>query len=327
MAILIIFGDEVNFSLLINDYDDFIKLESTLKGIPYNETGTEVVAKIRSLSIFNNQTFYTDSMGLEMQKRILDYRSTWDLDSAEYTSSNYYPISSMMEIHDDQRALEVIIDRPRGGTSLEDGEIELMLQRRLYIIDNKGLGEAMNEVDYDSDDGRGVSVKAYTYFRIRGTSQPQQIQDTIQYMKMSLESPPYQLWSTNVSSLPVSSLLNLELELPSNVKMMLFPEGDNKLFMRVENIMEKFTLDVNATVNVTDIAQTIAYWYNPNLVNIEEVSLTGIFDMEEMSNKYKWKGEDFTSSVPDYSTDLNNITLEPQRIRSFRLTFEAQIES
>lgn len=29
----------------------------------------------------NNGTFYTDSNGLELQKRILNYRPTWDLES------------------------------------------------------------------------------------------------------------------------------------------------------------------------------------------------------------------------------------------------------
>jgi hypothetical protein len=42
---------------------------------------------------FNNSgTFYTDSNGLEMQKRILDKRPDWDLQTSQKESSNYYPI-------------------------------------------------------------------------------------------------------------------------------------------------------------------------------------------------------------------------------------------
>ena len=102
---------------------------------------------------------------------------------------------------------------------------------------------------------------------------------------------------------------------------------EEKFSCKVENIMEKFTLDINATVNVTDIANSIALSYNPKLMKVEEVSMTGLFNMEEMSQKYKWKGEDFTSPTPDYSTDLERIFLEPQRIRSFRLTFGTQAKT
>lgn len=52
-----------------------------LYGIPYTTQGKEVTANWISLDINNNNTFYTDSSALEMQKRILDYRPAWDLDT------------------------------------------------------------------------------------------------------------------------------------------------------------------------------------------------------------------------------------------------------
>ena len=315
IAILILDGSQVSTTIIVNNYNDFILIESTLHGIPYKKDPIEVVMRIGSQSIKNNQTFYTDSMGLEMQKRVLNYRPTWDLELIEPVAGNYYPVNSMIEIHDDQKAMEIIIDRAQGGSSLNEGEIELMLQRRLYLDDYKGLNEGLNETNPNSTDGKGVTVKSYTHFRIRGIKEKQKVEDTMQYMKMTLESPPYQIWTSNKTSLIQSPLLNLSQQVPSNVKILLFPEGDDKLFLRVENIMEKFTLDINATVNVTDIANSIALSYNPKLMKVEEVSMTGLFNMEEMSQKYKWKGEDFTSPTPDYSTNLERIFLEPQRIR------------
>ena len=48
----------------------------------------------------NNQTFYTDSNALEMQKRVLNYRESYDFLSFEEVSGNYYPINSAIAIID-----------------------------------------------------------------------------------------------------------------------------------------------------------------------------------------------------------------------------------
>ena len=48
-------------------------------------------------------------------------------------------------------------DRAQGGSSLRDGEIELMQNRRLFYDDNKGVNEALNETD---SLGRGIRVPA-----------------------------------------------------------------------------------------------------------------------------------------------------------------------
>jgi len=39
-------------------------------------------------------------------------------------------------------------DRSQGGSSLNKGEIELMIQRRILHDDDRGLGEALNETGY-----------------------------------------------------------------------------------------------------------------------------------------------------------------------------------
>jgi hypothetical protein len=44
-------------------------------------------------------------------------------------------------------------DRAQGGSSLKDGQIEIMLNRRLYKDDSRGVNEALNETD---SIGRGI---------------------------------------------------------------------------------------------------------------------------------------------------------------------------
>jgi lysosomal alpha-mannosidase len=45
--------------------------------------------------------------------------------------------------------LTILTDRSQGGSSLRDGEIELMIQRRLLRDDGFGVGEPMNETESD----------------------------------------------------------------------------------------------------------------------------------------------------------------------------------
>ena len=42
-------------------------------------------------------------------------------------------------------AKRLLNDRSQGGTSLANGEIELMIQRRTLYDDNRGVGQALNE--------------------------------------------------------------------------------------------------------------------------------------------------------------------------------------
>ena len=66
-----------------------------------NNKGREVVAKWNFDGISNQGTFYTDSNGLEMQKRMVDYRPDFTLDTKMKVNDNYYPINSAIAIRDE----------------------------------------------------------------------------------------------------------------------------------------------------------------------------------------------------------------------------------
>ena len=78
-----------------------IEFEVKLHGIPVSDNvGREVVANWQVLDFDNDSVFYTDSNGLEMQKRILDFRPDWHFSSDEKIASNYYPVQSAIAIKD-----------------------------------------------------------------------------------------------------------------------------------------------------------------------------------------------------------------------------------
>jgi hypothetical protein len=91
------------FVRVYNEVDlanNVIEIETFLSSIHIRDLiGKEVVMKVQT-NINNNQTFYTDSNGLEMQKRILNYRPTFNWTIDEPSAGNYYPINAVMYIDD-----------------------------------------------------------------------------------------------------------------------------------------------------------------------------------------------------------------------------------
>ena len=77
------------------------EIETFIDSIPIDDNqGKEIVMKVSSPQISNNNVFYTDSQGLDLQKRILNYRPTWNLTVHQPSSGNYYPINGMIAIED-----------------------------------------------------------------------------------------------------------------------------------------------------------------------------------------------------------------------------------
>ena len=76
-------------------------------------------------------------------------------------SDNYYPIYTKAFIRDEKRDLQLTLltDRTQGGSSQADGQLELMLHRRLLL-----QGISLNET---GPDGKGLVVrgKHYIFFK------------------------------------------------------------------------------------------------------------------------------------------------------------------
>jgi len=147
-----------------------LKFDVDLESLPpvvYD--GYEVIANFHVENFDNNQTFSTDSNGLEMQKRILNYRPTWDLvntnykDSLENVTANYYPINSAISMEDGDRVFTVMNGRSQGGSALAPGNIELMQNRRIPADDGRGMGEYVDEKD---SLGNGIRVPATYYVQL-----------------------------------------------------------------------------------------------------------------------------------------------------------------
>ncbi|KAL0377240.1 UNVERIFIED_CONTAM: Alpha-mannosidase [Sesamum radiatum] len=98
--------------------------------------------------------------------QIRDYRADWDLEVHQPIAGNYYPINLGIYLVDETTEVSVLVDRAVGGSSLVDGQIELMLHRRLLNDDSRGVGEALNEEVCILDNCKGLTVQGKFYLRI-----------------------------------------------------------------------------------------------------------------------------------------------------------------
>lgn len=129
-AVVVLEGDKTLTKVIFSKAVDYVRkygfmIETFVDSIPIDEgRGKEITLNLKT-KYNNNKTFYTDSMGLEEQTRVLDYRPTWNYEVNEPTSGNYYPINSFIKIKDvvTNRSVTVLTDRSQGGSVLRPGEI------------------------------------------------------------------------------------------------------------------------------------------------------------------------------------------------------------
>ena len=74
-------------------------------------------------------------------------------------SENYFPVTGGLFINDtDGNYMAILNDRSMGGSSLTNGSIELMLNRRMRLHDEKGLTNFIDEKEGDRFGTRGIRV-------------------------------------------------------------------------------------------------------------------------------------------------------------------------
>lgn len=121
--------------------------------------GKEIISRVVT-DIPSSKTFYTDANGRQTIRRVLNARESYQYTVTEPVAGNYYPINSHIYIKDSAgNQVSMLVDRSQGGSSLRDGELELMVHRRLLYDDAFGVDEALMEPGY----GEGLVVRGAHY--------------------------------------------------------------------------------------------------------------------------------------------------------------------
>ncbi|KAJ2941874.1 hypothetical protein O0L34_g10688 [Tuta absoluta] len=279
------------------------------------DLGKEIVVRYET-SIVNNGEFYTDSNGRQMLKRKLGSRPQWNVTLAEPVAGNYYPIVNKISIQNDRQKVSVITDRSEGGSSLEEGVVEVMLHRRLVKDDHKGVGEPLNETVLN---GVGLVVRGKHRVVLTETKPEDNVIEKKNVIQVDMEP---QVFISNANTLSLQDWLKLKNchnwanPLPDGLNLLtLEPWSDNSLLLRIENYLELSDKD-ESTLEL-DLNK---FFKNIKLTSLKETTLAANRWLKDV-NQWSWKTQtDFDEiqskkeNVPD---DGFKIKIKAKQIRTF----------
>jgi hypothetical protein len=292
-----------------------LELELTIGEVPIQDgLGKEVITKFNT-NLNTRNYWYTDSQGLELQQRLLNYRPTWNFVNTEPVAGNYVPANVGVLINDSTKNLQLslVTDRSCGVSSLTNGELEMMLHRRLLYDDSRGVGEPLNET---------TVIKTLKNLVLNNTY------NTLQFRTQSVRvnHPVLYAFGPSISSPSVWNKLTktysaLNSTVPKNIHIetiRALPDG--YVLLRLHHLFgvaEDSKYSLPASVDVSSLFSG----FIP--VEMIEMSLTANQPLNKV-NRLEWntggsEGARFhTETVPASSYV---VTLNPMQIRTFLVRF------
>ncbi|KAK4760251.1 hypothetical protein SAY87_005144 [Trapa incisa] len=314
----------------VNKAKEHVEVEFIVGPVPTDDgIGKEVVTQI-STGMMTNKTFYTDSCGRDFIERIRDYRTDWELEVNQPAAGNYYPINLGIFMKDSEKEFSVLVDRSVGGSSLSDGQIELMLHRRLLLDDSRGVAEALNETVCVEDDCTGLIIQGKYYFRFdpigKGARWRRSYGQEL-YSPLLLAFSEQDGNSRRSSGRTQFSGIDPSYTLPENIVVLTLQELDGgKALLRLAHLYE---IGEDKELSVTTEVQLKKLFPSKKIGKAIEMSLSANQERATMESKrLVWQVED---SAEEGETEVARggpvdpieliVELAPMEIRTFILEF------
>lgn len=305
------------------------EIEFNIGPIPADDgIGKEIITQITT-TMKTNKTFYTDSNGRDFIKRVRDFREDWDLEANQPVAGNFYPINLGIYMQDDSTELSVLVDRSVGGTSMVDGQLELMLHRRLLHDDVRGVGEVLNETVCFSDRCEGLTITGKFYVHIDqigvGAKWRRTVgQEIYSPLLLAFAEEDNSNWMD--SRVPSFSGIDSSYSLPYNVAMITLQELENgKVLLRLAHLYETGEDKDYSTISSVELKKLFP---NKKISKVTEMSLSANQERSEMEKKrliWKVEGtEEETEVVRGGPVDPVKLIVElaPMEIRTFLIEFD-----
>ncbi|RYR54201.1 hypothetical protein Ahy_A06g029472 isoform B [Arachis hypogaea] len=304
------------------------EVEFTVGPIPVDDNiGKELITQFTT-SMKTNKTFYTDSNGRDFIKRIRDFRTDWDLQVNQPIAGNYYPVNLGIYVQDSNTELSVLVDRSVGVSSLVDGQVELMLHRRLIHDDTRGVGEALNETVCIAGSCEGLTIQGKLYLKIDPIGEGAKWRRTV---GQELYSPLLLAFTEqdgdNLSNFQSSTFSGIDssYSFPNNTALLTLQElYSGKILLRLAHLYEiEEDKDYSAMASV----ELLKLFPNKKIRKVTEMSLSANQERAEMEKKrLAWKVEGSTKEtkvVRGGPVDPEKLVVElaPMEIRTFFIEF------
>ncbi|XP_019447417.1 PREDICTED: alpha-mannosidase At3g26720-like isoform X6 [Lupinus angustifolius] len=269
-------------------------------------------------------THYVNSRNL-----IRDFRTDWDLQVNQPIAGNYYPVNLGLYVQDSSTELSVLVDRSVGGSSLVDGQIELMLHRRLIHDDARGVGEALNETVCIVDNCEGLTIQGKLYLRIDPIGEGAKWRRTV---GQELYSPLLLAFTEQDEDKGLHfkkstfSGIDSSYSLPNNTALLTLQEFEKgKVLLRLAHLYE---IEEDKDYSVKASVELKKLFPNKKISKVTEMSLSANQERTEMEkNKLVWKvggSIEKPKVVRGGPVDPAELVVElaPMEIRTFFIFFD-----
>lgn len=304
-----------------------VEFEWLVGPIPDDEkVGREFVTNFKS-EISSNGVFFTDSNGRELMRRERNKREDFVSNlTLQAVSGNFYPVTSRIALQDHKKRLVLLNDRSQGGASLEDGQLELLLHRRLFFNDGGGVGEALNETQF----GKGLIARGKLYLVLDSVEEGNTVAERVTEKELFLPFWKFFSKATDIKKAATISIPDFN-GLPLSVHLLtLEPFTENEILLRLENFLDK-TQGNMISFSIRHIFDSLGGQ------EIRETTLDGNMALSQMK-RFKFHAQESGSSpseveystAPHKSLEANKIneasefsvTLYPMQIRTFVIKTE-----
>ncbi|XP_024035848.1 alpha-mannosidase isoform X2 [Citrus clementina] len=303
------------------------EVEYTIGPIPTEDSvGKEVISRMTA-NMVTEKVFYTDSNGRDFLKRVRDYRADWSLQVNEPVAGNYYPLNLGIFITDKKSEFSVLVDRATGGASIKDGQVEIMLHRRMLADDGRGVGEALDESVCVRDNCEGLTIRGNYYLSVNQLGAGARWRRTTGqevYSPLLLAFTQEKLETWTESHLTKSTAMESDYSLPLNVALITLQElDDGSVLLRLAHLYEEGEDAEYSTLAKVELKKMFK---GKSIKQLKEMSLSANQEKLEMK-KMTWKVEGESgkthSPVRGGPVDASTLVVElgPMEIRTFLLKF------
>jgi len=252
-------------------------------------TNTNIVIRYFS-SIDSGNRFITESNGLEIIER------TYGHTGSDIEDANYYPVSRFIGIQDNTHRLSVITDRPAGGTSVESGVVEVMVNRVSTGDDYLGADEPVAE-PHEVHVTHTIIIESLHNDRL--LYRKHQVATDVPLIIYQPSSIP-----STVSPESQTSALNEYLKLHLDIKSV------DRIIIRLVNIHDTQSMQINP------LAMARQLFPSARILGLESMSMDTIRTITALNRQsYRWNPKHFD----EWTGDGQTVTLRPLDIRTYRL--------